>query len=132
MKEIRTSRRVASSLLGVIVLTIALLVNSVSVQAATFSATANSTWKQVKVSYSNCYPVTYFYLDGYEQHSTTGQCYHYSRNSVTTLSGSQAVTFTTDEGYVFLSCYNNDSEKVYLTAKVVCGGTTKATMHVTQ
>ena len=106
---------------------IALTVNAVGVEAATFSATANSTWKKVTVSYSNCYGSTIFTLNGYEYHPETKHYYKCSMQSSYVSTGSLKATFSANTGYKFLQYYN----KVYLTASVRVSGTVMGSLVVT-
>lgn len=127
MATIKHIKKIAASTMAVFTLVIALLVNSVEVQAVTFSATPNSTWSKVTISYSNCYGTTIFNLKGYERHSETGQYYYYNKSNSNYSSGQVSATFSANTGYVFIKKYNGE----YLTASVRINGTVVGTLVVT-
>ncbi len=123
----KTLKKFSKITLASLALTVTLLLNSIGAQAVTVSATPNSTWSKVTISYSNCYGSTIFYLSGYERHSETGQYYYYSKNKTFSSSGTISTTFSANIGYKFVSYYSGK----YLTASIRVNGNSVASLVVT-
>lgn len=81
---------------------VTIFVGTVSVSAASGSATLNNNYNRVTVTYSDCSGSTICYLKGKEQNPSTKDEYSYNRQVSTTKKGKETFKFSSTNGRKFI------------------------------